>query len=113
MVRKQKIFTDSEGRPLCQESVWRGFGHSGQCWNVAKHDNATRCGVHSAAAEAKRKARTDARYAAYLSKSDRKMRVTALKVKALLLVEVIAEGHNDPRAACQDLLAEFKDVIAG
>ena len=86
-----------------------------RCSNRAKHDpdadgNPTKCGVHSDAAKAKRKAKSDAKYAEWRAKSNREANIRKINAEMLPLIESIAAGHNDPRGACLEWLALHREA---
>jgi hypothetical protein len=90
-----------------------GNGPDGYCRNTAKYDDVdgvpTRCGIHSAAAQAKRKAKADERLKAQWERTHhireeqeraraREAREQARREEAYDILDKIAEGHNDPVA---------------
>lgn len=84
-----------------------------RCWNPAKHDpdedgNPTRCGIHSAAAKARRKAKSDAQYEKHRQESLRRSTLANLRAEAMTIVRQIAEGHNDPRGLAGDWVSRFE-----
>ena len=98
----------------CCVEIWnsgRGAAPT-QCSHKANSDPdylglPTRCKAHSRAAEAARKAKSDAKYRAEREAWNRRDRQERAMRAALALVIKIAAGHNDPRGAAQDLLTEF------
>ena len=100
----------------CTEHVFSGErsdmrGHL--CGHAAKEDpdadgNPTKCKLHSASGTAKRKAKIDAKYAAYCAKRDQEYARRNLSREALAIVQQIAAGHNDPRALCLDWVARWE-----
>lgn len=103
-----KTWRAGELRLGCAEKrfqIWSSF----PCGKPAKHDpdhngNPTRCGIHSAAAKAKRKAKQEAKDAANRAKWAKRLALQQLSQEAPEIIRQIAEGHNDPRALCQDWL---------
>ena len=112
------MFDDGYGRRIgCSARVTpKGSSwHDHACGKVAKHDpdhngNPTRCGVHSAAANARRKAKADAAYEAYRQKAAKTAKSRDLAREAQEIVKVIAGGHNDPRHICQEWLSKWEDA---
>jgi len=95
-----------ELRPGCNACV-QGDWTSGPCGKKPKHDpdakgRPTRCGMHSAEAIARRKAKSEARYQAQRAKWDRAREQDRLRREALQIVRRIAEGHNDPRGIASE-----------
>jgi hypothetical protein len=93
----------------CAERVYREYSSS-PCECSAKHDpdangRFTRCGKHSAAAKAKRKATEQARLEATRMKW--KLQDDLSKANGMIepALRQIAEGHNDPRTLAQEVLA--------
>jgi hypothetical protein len=77
------------------------------CTNGAKHDpddngDPTRCGVHSEAATERRNAKQKKLRDEQTAKWARSNRLGELRRELSVIVKQIAEGHNDPRALCQD-----------
>lgn len=90
----------------CNERVFRGYS-TGPCGKPAKHDpdangNLTKCGHHSAAAKARKKAKQEATYARWEAEAKAKQRAADLNSEAIEIVRKIAAGHNDPRGLCLD-----------
>lgn len=107
----------SEQRPdfeRCCVEVW-GTGRDSrpsQCAYKAATDpdytgKPTRCLTHSRAKIAERKAASDAKYAAERARWGQADRDRKARDAALALIIQIADGHNDPRGAAQDLLIQF------
>ena len=100
----------------CTDSVYSsGMWNSSRCSKRAKHDpdadgNPTKCGVHSDAAKAKRKAKSDARYAEWIAKSNKAANIRKINAEMRPLIEAIAAGHNDPRGACLEWLARLENA---
>lgn len=89
-----------------------------RCWNPAKHDpdengNPTRCGVHSAAAEARRKAKSNALREKHREESLRRATLINLRAEAMTIVRQIADGHNDPRELASDWVRRFDETEKG
>lgn len=98
-------------RISCAESVWSNYS-SAPCGKTAKHDpdangHLTRCGLHSVAAKAKKKAAAAARDAAWRTKWDNQAALTKAEKEIEVALRFIAAGHNDPRALAQGVLAEL------
>lgn len=82
------------------------------CGAVAKHDpdaqgNPTKCGIHSAAAKAKReakKAESVERMWAVMQANERVSKAEAAVFKAL---KDVADGHNNPRRLARETLTEL------
>tara|TARA_R110000851_G_scaffold204528_1_gene356459 strand:+ start:246 stop:704 length:459 start_codon:yes stop_codon:yes gene_type:complete len=79
------------------------------CQNAAKHDpdengNGTRCGIHSKATIKKRRDKQDAKWAAQRAIYDARNARMKHKEDCVALVKEIADGHNDPRTACIELI---------
>lgn len=106
-----KTWWAGQTRIGCAESVYGNYA-TAPCGKVPKHDpdakgNPTRCGTHCASAKAKRKAASDARYAAHQAKWDNQRALTAAEKGLEAALRRIAEGHNDPRSLAQEVLAEL------
>ena len=101
----------------CTEKVWsKGVWASHRCPNTAKFDPdaqgvPTKCGTHSAASEARRKAKQDAKMQKWMKRSDaaRDLRQARADVESAL--RKIAEGHNDPRSLAQETIAALDAAI--
>lgn len=92
---------------VCTKAIYGGRGSVHMCGKPAKHDpdhngHPTKCGVHSAAAKARREAKQTERYAAERAESRRQADQNALRREAVDIVRAIANGHNDPRTLCLD-----------
>lgn len=102
----------------------RSFSHysSHPCGHQAKYDpdangNPTKCGHHRAAAKKRKAEAAEAKRAAREAEDRRRWlrrkaaaERQALKDEAVTLIQRIAEGHNDPRSACQDWLDRFSAI---
>ena len=110
--KARKSWWKGEQRWGCTAAVHNGGGSVGfhSCGKAAKHDpdpdgNPTRCGIHSNEAIKRRKEKSDAYYKDLFQKMDekaaRRERQRQKLADAVAIVEAIAEGHNDPRSACQ------------
>ena len=98
-----------ELRSGCTDNVMSSF-HSAPCGNAAKHDpdingNPTKCGHHSAAAKARKKAKRDERDRAERAKWALRDALWRWNGERDDIIRKIAEGHNDPRGLCLDWLA--------
>lgn len=100
----------------CKERVSdrQGFGRYG-CGHKAKHDPGPdgiprHCGTHSAAAKAKRNAKSRSNYDAYRAKRDAAYAVSELRNQLEGVLREIAEGHNDPRAHANQALLKLTDA---
>lgn len=122
-IRRQHVseavwFSDGHGERFgCTTRVFSDgrdmTGHS--CGKTAKHDpdwqgNPTKCGIHSAAAEAKRKAKFEAKYAEDRAKWAREAAQSRLESEAATIIRQIADGHNDPRALCAEWVQKWKET---
>lgn len=95
-------------KPSCNESVFSMY-YSSACGKTPKFDpdkngRPTKCGHHSAAAKARKKAKqeaADARWRAERAKQDAIYAATKALEPAL---RRIAEGHNDPRTFATEVL---------
>lgn len=105
---------ESDARPRCQERVYdAAIWSSGRrpCGKPAKHDpdasgTPTRCGIHSAAAKAKRKARIEQADAARSREQER----NRIKAEAPGIVRMIAAGHDDPQGLCKDWIKRLEEL---
>lgn len=93
----------------CAEAVHSNYS-SGPCGSIATRDldangRPTRCGTHCADAKAKRQAASNARWLAYKAKADRAEAIRAATAALEPALRQIANGHNDPRALAQEVLA--------
>ena len=85
------------------------------CGKKPKHDpdangRPTRCGIHSTAAQTRRKDKADAKMQAWRDQCNRNDANRKLKLEMKTLIQSIADGHNDPRQACHDWLARYNDA---
>jgi len=98
---------DQVSRP----GAW-GFG---RCTNKAKHDpdadgNPTRCGIHCAAAEERRRAKSDAAHQKHKADWNRKAALLNLNEEARIILKQIANGHNDPRGIASDWIKRREGI---
>lgn len=104
------------GRFVCTTTVYSTGSFFGHCCDKSpKHDpdhngNPTKCGIHSDAAKAKRKAKSDEKYRQWQEKSKRRAQIVRLQAEQGEIIEQIAAGHNDPRSLCQDWLDRMEKV---
>lgn len=101
----------------CNEEVHDNYS-SHPCGVSAKHDpdargNPTKCGRHSAAGIAKKKARQDEQDAKWLRDFNLKMARDEHRAELRKIVERIAAGHNDPRGLCQDWISRNEKLSSG
>ncbi len=104
-----KTWWAGELRIGCGESVFADFS-SGPCGKIPKHDpdangNMTKCGKHSAAAKAKRKAAREARDNAWRQKWDKSAAIGKATSQLEPALRQIADGHNDARGLAQEIIA--------
>ena len=97
----------------CNESVMSNLC-SHPCGKAPKYDpdangNPTKCGHHSAAAKARRKAKRDAANEAEKARWRQKRESAEMAKEAQEIVCRIAEGYNDPRSLCMDWVARKQE----
>lgn len=93
----------------CTERV-SGQWSSGPCTKTPKYDPdvrgiPTKCGIHCAAAKAKREAKSKERYQKWRSDCDRKRAIQEATDQLEPTLRKIAEGHNNARGLAQEVIA--------
>lgn len=89
----------------------RGGGHY-QCSRKAKFDpdwtgKPTRCRMHSRAKEAEKAEAARIKAEEDAARWARKRQISSAQREALVLIEKIAAGHNDPRGAALELIEKY------
>jgi hypothetical protein len=115
MTTAKKMWYAGKQRWGCVESIHdSGFSVSfHSCGAAARFDpdgngNPTKCGRHSQAAQAKRDAIRNLRYAEYEAEQNRRANMKKLRDEQLTIIRQIAAGHNDPRALCLEYLNRWE-----
>jgi len=103
-----------ERRLGCTERMFRDYS-SYPCGHKPKYDpdvngNLTKCGHHSAEAKKRKKEKADAKYQEYTDRIERRTQLRRIKDEMLPLITSIANGHNDPRTACQEWLDRYNAI---
>jgi hypothetical protein len=103
-----------ELRPGCNAEVQHNWS-SHPCGKSAKHDpdahgRPTKCGVHSAKAVARRKAKVEEKQAEQMRKWKRADTMRKINSEAPKIIRAIADGHNDPRALAADWVRRLDEI---
>ncbi len=111
-----KTWWVGELRLGCAESVFGNYSSS-PCGCIPKHDpdvngRFTRCGKHSTAAKAKRKAAQEKRDQAWRRKMDLQNELHKATIAVEPALRQIADGHNDPRTLAQEVLSALDAIRA-
>lgn len=98
----------------CTAIVYSTGFFSSSCGNTAKYDpdpkgRLTACGIHSKAAVARRKLKSDRRYDEYMRKVNDKQLARDATAEAIRAIREIANGHNDPRTRAAEVVALLDD----
>jgi hypothetical protein len=92
----------------CKKRVWGGWQAS-QCSRKASTPEGY-CKQHHPDAEAKRDAERNARHDQWKAKFDRDCERERLEKHAVVLLELIANGHNDARALANGWVEKYEKV---
>ena len=92
----------------CNASVHSSW-NSSPCGNTPKHDpdvngRFTKCGIHSAAAEARREGKKKQEHVKWRAQTDAKAALRKAEAALEQALDTIAAGHNDPRSVAIEAL---------
>ena len=108
------VFDRGELRLGCTHRRFENYS-SFPCGNKPKHDpdangRPTRCGIHSSAAEQRRKDKRDSKMQEWCDNRARGAALRDVRAEMIPLIQSIADGHNDPRSACSEWLAKYAEA---